>query len=136
MRFRRGAKAKIYNALVTQYPSAGLRLDPDNNTEYLAGTVLVANSNIFQNSAGPAHSNNFHSSTRAEWRDKADRANLTTPVALTNDFVGTSTTTPFTGLATINSFFTNAAYRGAVPTGTGDWTADGNWCKNAKGDIL
>jgi hypothetical protein len=97
---------------------------------------LVANSNIFLNSAGPAHSNNFHSSTRAEWRDKAGVTNAITPVALTTDFVGTSTTTPFTGLAAINSFFTAAAYRGAVPSGTGDWTADGTWCKNAKGDIL
>jgi hypothetical protein len=136
IRFRRGSKARVYNALVTQYPSAGLRLDPDNNTEYLAGTALVANSNIFLNSAGPAHSNNFHSSTRAEWRDKAGVTNAITPVALTTDFVGTSTTTPFTGLAAINSFFTAAAYRGAVPSGTGDWTADGTWCKNAKGDIL
>ncbi len=136
MRFRRGAKAKIYNALIMQYPSAGVRIDADVNTEYLAGTLLLANANIFQNSAGPAHSNNFHSSTRAEWRDKAGTTNAITPVTLTNDFVGTSTISPFTGLTAINAWFIVANYRGAVPTGTGDWTADGNWCKNTKGEVL
>jgi hypothetical protein len=136
VRFRRGAKAKLYNALVTQFPSSGVRIDADVNTEYLAGTLLLANSNIFQNSAATAHSNNFHSSARAEWRDKPTFSNLVTPVALTNDFVGTSTVTPFTGLVTLNAWFTKADYRGAVPSGSGDWIADGTWCKNAKGEIL
>jgi hypothetical protein len=133
VRIRRAARAKIYNTLITQYPSAGVRIDPDLNTEYTNGQALLAHSNIFQNSAGPAHSNNFHSSTRAEWRDKTAPNNAVTVVPLTQNFVGTSTTAPFT-TTMLGTFFTAANYRGAVPANA-DWTADGTWCKNADGTI-
>ncbi|MFN4144800.1 MAG: hypothetical protein ACK4GN_03170 [Runella sp.] len=133
IRLRRAARARIFNALVTQYPSSGVRLDADANTEYLSGQALLAHSNVFLNSAAPTHSNNFHSSTRSEWRDKPANNNLTTTVPLTQNFVGTSTTAPLNP-TTLGTFFTAANYRGAVPTNA-DWTADGTWCKNADGTI-
>ena len=133
IRIRRAARAKIYNALVTQYPSAGVRIDPDLNAEYINGLALLAHSNIFQNAPGPAHTNNFHSSARVEWRDKPTANNAVTVVALTQNFVGASTTMPFVA-TTLGTFFAAANYRGAV-LATADWTADGTWCKNADGTI-
>jgi hypothetical protein len=144
MRFRRAAEGKMYNAIVTQMAGNGVRRDNDAHAQSFDGRLELRNSTLFENGTGTAPNyNNFHSSTRPgtpsattgqNWRDNATYQNSQAVVTMTNNVVGTEATDAF-DISTINSWFINAPFRGAVPS-TNNWLADGSWCVDTSGNIL
>ena len=113
MRLREGTKGKIYNAIVTKFPKAGIRVSNEQTTTNMNdGSLLVSNSIIFDNG------------TDFKDCDPFEKINSTTSVAL-DGYIGTETNGAANPTA-IDSWFDAANYIGAVETGK-DWTA--GWTK-------
>jgi hypothetical protein len=113
MRLREGTKGKIYNAIVANFPSNGIRVSDSISTVNMnAGSLLVKSSISYNNGTA--------------WKDCApfstDPTNSTANPSLTG-YVGTVSANA-TDPTTLGSWFLPATYIGAAQT---DWTA--GWTK-------
>jgi hypothetical protein len=130
IRIRNNAKAQIYNTVVTGVGTA-IRFSDGSENFVPTGEVLFRNSACFDNTGGGG----FHSSTGvfnpASSSYLAVNNNSTTAFAITNNYVGSSTTNSVNP-ATINSVLEIANYVGAVQAGS-DWTV--GWTRNPDGTL-
>ena len=115
MRLREGTKGTIHNALVTGFPSSGVRVsDVQTTTNMTNGELVVKNSNVYTNGTN--------------WRDctpfSTDATNSTMAIILSG-YIGTSTVNA-ANPTTLGSWFSAGTFVGAVETGN-DWTA--GWTK-------
>lgn len=110
IRFRSGSRGSVYNCWITATGNPGLRTDVTNN-------VIFSNSRVWGNTT-----NNFHSNASGYNSSAAPHFNSTDPVTITDDYKGIATGNAMDP-ATLNSWFSPAAYIGAVDP-ENDWTAD------------
>jgi hypothetical protein len=115
MRLREGTKGTLHNAIVTGFPSSGVRVsDAQTTTNMTNGELALKNSNVFTNGT------NFRDCATFS----GDMTNSTTILTLTG-YVGTSTTNA-ADPTTLGSWFSPGTFVGAVES-TNDWTA--GWTK-------
>ncbi len=128
VRFRQGAVGVFQNAIITEFPNDGSRVE-DLAPEELGDTMIFDNVRSFNNFLS-----NFNDD--AEFFDNDPAYNVSSDpvsgISLTN-FVGSETST-FNPVS-LGSFFTSAPYIGAVESVANDWTSEGNWFKNLDGTI-
>ncbi|HEY8402953.1 MAG TPA: hypothetical protein VIK89_16930 [Cytophagaceae bacterium] len=127
MKLRHGTQAKIYNALITGFKSAGIDLDDSSSTAY-QGTSLIVDNTIVDTTALGSSSNAF--------KDASVLKNYVSNVAgtigtLTNTYVGT-VASGAKNPTELGAYFEAANYIGAVPSDN-DWTK--GWVKNLDGSI-
>lgn len=136
IRIRGTAQPKIYNAIVSQYPRRGVRVnaddadnqvpitDLDGPTVFAYGHVFNLNSQLFREKGeafAPGATPDFQNST--EVIAGIDVA----------DFVPDGEQSSIFNPSTLGSFFTDAPFVGAVRNDAEDWTK--GWVKNPDGSI-
>lgn len=110
MRLREGTKGKIYNAIVTGFPNAGLRVtEAVTEANVTSGDLFVKNSEIFSNGE------NFKDCSAFE----LDTSNSSNIVTISN---GVGTATGGYDVSADDSWFTSTDYKGAVSS-SNNWTA-------------
>lgn len=127
IRIRRGAVGTLQNALVTQFPDDGVRVE-DLDLSELGTLMVMANQRTWNNRV------DFNNEALTFFFESGAYNITKDPVAgvgLTN-FVGTEVS-PFNP-ATLSAWFEPAPYIGAVDA-SNDWTSIGVWFKNADGTI-
>lgn len=157
VRLRASSAGKIYNAIVTQFPRRGVRLNDQVVTSDLTGPTVFAYSFVFnvptdpfrEDRTSPNNTNPFPGSF-----DATTGARLTNPFFnnVTNRLGSVWTLSPLAGIGvddfipdsetvsafnptTLGSFFVSAPFVGAIRDNTtaSDWTK--GWAKNLDGTI-
>lgn len=128
VRIRRGAFGIFQNAIVTEFPDDGVRME-DLDVEAYGNEMILDNIYAFDNLA------NYAEDAESFFFESGDYnlSEQTVPNITSNNFVG-SVPSEFNP-ATVNSWFDNAPFIGAVESEASDWTAEGNWFKNIDGTI-
>lgn len=131
-RIRNGAKANIYNTVVTGVDRS-LRFSNGSELFTESGESFMSNSISFGNDEDDG--TGFHST--ADFFNPTDNDylpqynNSVSPITITDSYVGTDTANS-TAAGVINPFFTDVNYVGAVEAGN-DWTL--GWCLNIDGSL-
>lgn len=150
IRLRAASAAKIYNAVVAEFPRRGLRLNDDIVITDLNGPTVFAYSYIFNVPTDPYrddtdHGNPFRGSLDANGDLQNPFFNNVTgfdgsrPILSdiagigVGDFVPAATQTSAFNPTTLGSFFSSAAFVGAIQNAENDWTR--GWVKNSDGSI-
>ncbi len=124
MRLREGAKFKIRNALVTNFPYHGIRVSDAITLEHVDNNeAFVSHSSVFNlGGGGEAYRDCQKFVTDHNCDENA--------VNLTNGFVGTVSSS----FDPAGTWFSSAPYRGACKT-DGNWWK-GGWAKDVNGNII
>ncbi len=132
IRIRNGAKARVFNALVTGI-NTSFRASDGSENFIPTGEVFLRNSASFNNIAN--NTTGFHSSANlfnpTSGSYVASNSNSVAAFSIVNNYVGTANTNSV-DTKTIDAFFDTANYTGAVQTGS-DWTI--GWTRNINGTI-
>ncbi len=125
VRIRRGAQGFLHNAIVTEFPNDGVRVE-DLPIESLGVTTVIDNMHVYRNFANweQEAKDIFFESGQYNLQETAVNGVTRT------GFVGT-TLSPYNPTA-MGSWFSSAPYIGAVDTGN-DWTRGGTWFRNMDG---
>lgn len=128
LRVRRGAHGIIQNAIVTQFPNDGVRVE-DLEVSELGSTMILGNTRAYGNQ------NNYEHEAKSFFLENPEYNVGTDPVAgiSVEDFVGSAPST--FNPPSISNWFEPADYIGAVKDEANDWTAEGIWFKNLDGTI-
>lgn len=150
LRMRADAKPKVYNAVIAEFPRRGVRAQDNVAVTDLGGTAVLAYSYVFDvdhdafkdNAAGFAgtfdpvtgeRATNPFFNNAGSLRDDGDYELEPIAGISTGDFVPDAETSSDFDPSTLGSFFTNAAYAGAVRNADEDWTK--GWVKNPDGSL-
>lgn len=125
MRLREGAKFRIWNALVTNFPKHGIRVSDSITLVHVDNDdAFVSNASVFGlGGGGDAYRDCAKFTTDYDCDENA--VNL-------SGFVGTSSSNANPN--GVDGWFTSAQYRGACETG-GNWWK-GGWAKDVDGNII
>ena len=127
LRVRRGARGLLYNAIVTEFPNDGVRVE-DLPEETLGSSMIIDNIHSYNNAInwGQEAEKFFFKSGKYNLKEEAVAGISTT------NFAGsvTSSYDP----KTMDAWFVSARYIGAVNP-SDDWTTGGSWFKNADGSL-
>ncbi len=127
LRVRRGARGLLYNAIVTEFPNDGVRVE-DLPEETLGSSMIIDNIHSYNNAInwGQEAEKFFFKSGKYNLKEEAVAGISTT------NFVGSvnSSYDP----KTMDTWFVSASYIGAVNP-SDDWTTGGSWFKNADGSL-
>lgn len=128
LRIRRGAFGTFQNALVTQFPDEGTRIE-DLAIETLGNSMIMDNLRSYGNRIdfGQEAESFFYAS------GNYNILNTSTSGVTLSNFVGSESSS--FNPSSMGSFFSSAPYIGAVESTANDWTAIGNWFKNLDGTI-
>ncbi len=126
VRFRTGAFGTFQNAIITEFPNDGARVE-DLATEVLGVDMIFENIRSFNNFDNYDEDADFFAAGSFNVTEDAVPG-----ISLTN-FVG-SETSSFDPVS-LGGFFTSAPYIGAIESAVNDWTTEGNWFKNLDGSI-
>jgi hypothetical protein len=120
------SSTRIFNTIAA-FNGTGLRFFVAPTTFNITDNPVMAHGRYFSNTS------NYHSSTTAYDTQLNNTTEAVAGIAI-GDFVPDSAPT---GVATntIDAWFSAVDFIGAVKDAAGDWTADGNWCKNSDGSI-
>lgn len=128
VRIRRGAFGILQNTIVTEFPDDAVRME-DLDLEEYGDVMILDNIHAFNNRS------NYDQDAEAIFLASGEYNLSEEPVPgiSINSFVGSlpSNFNP----TSVNSWFDDAPYIGAVPTDGTDWTSEGNWFKNLDGTI-
>lgn len=127
VRIRRGAEGLFYNAIITEFPSDGVRVE-DLPTETLGVNTIIGHIHSYNNFL------NWEQEAKTFFFEGGQYHLYETPITgiSKSDFVGVTTST-FNPSA-MGSWFESAPYIGAVSP-SNDWTMGGTWFKNSDGSI-
>jgi hypothetical protein len=128
IRIRRGALGTIQNAIITQFPDEGVRIE-DLDLEELGEAMVLANTAAFGNRINYAQEAESFFLPESSFQVNENPVPGISP----SSFVG-SRTSNFNP-ATLGSFFSPAPYLGAVESNQNDWTSEGSWFKSIDGTI-
>ncbi|MCU0443862.1 MAG: hypothetical protein MUE85_03020 [Microscillaceae bacterium] len=117
---------RIFNTIAA-FNGTGLRLFAAPTTFNLSDNPVIAHGRYFSNTS------NYHSTTTAYDNQLNNTTEAVAGIAI-GDFVPDAAPTGIDA-STIDAFFTNVNFIGAVQNAASDWTADGSWCKNSDGSI-
>jgi hypothetical protein len=128
VRIRRGAFGIFQNAIVTEFPDDAVRMEDLDSEEY-GDIMILDNIHAFNNRSNydeDAESIFFESGEYNLSEDPVPGISLSSFIgSLPSNFNPT----------TVDNWFDNAPYIGAVPADGPDWTSEGNWFKNLDGSI-
>ncbi len=128
IRIRRGANGILQNAIVTGFPDEGVRIE-DLDVSELGNSMVLSNTRSFANQTNYAQ----EAESFFEF-DPQFNVNQSPISGITlENFVG-SEASDFNPIQ-LGSWFTSAAYIGAIESISNDWTTNGNWFKNLDGSI-
>ncbi|WP_223816615.1 hypothetical protein [Sphingobacterium arenae] len=153
MRMRANSSGKVYNSIVADFPRRGLRLNDEVTVTDLQGPTVFAYSYIFHVPRDPYrddtdNGNPFQGDLDAENAFQNPFFNNVTgfedndedePILATIDGIGTTSYIPqaITNSAfnpvSVDAFFSEANYVGAVSEASADWTK--GWVRNYEGNI-
>ncbi|MFW5760235.1 MAG: hypothetical protein ACOCXH_04555 [Cyclobacteriaceae bacterium] len=128
VRIRRGAFGIFQNAIVTEFPDDAVRME-DLDVEEYGDVMILDNIYAFNNRK------NFEEDAEAIFLASGEY-NLSeeaVPGISINNFIG-SVPSDFNP-STIDNWFDDAPFVGAVPLDGADWTSEGSWFKNIDGTI-
>lgn len=148
MRMRANAAPKVYNAVIAGFPRRGLRAQDNVTITDLSGTAVFAYSYIFNvktdpyrdlasafagtfDAGGNRTANPFFNNATA----KSGKNFVLESIAGigVNDFIPDAEKTSDFNPKTLDAFFSDAPFAGAVKNEAGDWTK--GWVKNPDGSI-
>ncbi len=131
VRIRRGAIGTLQNALFTEFPDDGARVE-DLDIAELGVNMIFDNIRSYNN-----NDNYDQEAETVFFNDPGDLFNVTedpVPGISLTSFVG-STPSAFDP-SSLGSFFTSAPYIGAIESAANDWTTEGDsWFKNLDGSF-
>jgi hypothetical protein len=121
---------RVVNSVIASMPDFGFRAENGTASTDLTGNRFLAHSALF-NIRGTVLRDNATVFTQAIFNNSTD---IIAGITAGNPVPSAEVTVSFNP-STLNSWFTSAAFKGAVRNPTSDWTADGTWCKNSDGMI-
>lgn len=150
IRLRANSSAKIYNSIIAEFPRRGLRLNDNVQVTDLNGQTVFAHSFIFNVPTDPYRDDTDQGNPFRGYVDGS--GNLQNPFfnniegfsgnnpILTvipgigvHDFVPDAEQTSAFNATSLGSFFSSAAFVGAVRNAENDWTR--GWVKNSDGTV-
>lgn len=129
----RSPLAKVYNAIVTQYPRRGVRAEGAVTPSDWATSIVFAHSHVFDIASQAFRDNASAFAPGASTPDFHNSTSAIAGIGANNSFVPDAEQTSTFDPASIDPFFTSAPYVGAVKNANEDWTR--GWVKNPDGSI-
>lgn len=128
IRIRRGANGILQNAIVTQFPDEGVRVE-DLDISELGDTMILGNTRSYTNETDYEQEAESFFQNDAQFNVNTDPV----PGISLGNFVGSEAST-FNPIS-LDNWFESAPYIGAIESAANDWTTNGNWFKNLDGTI-